>query len=276
MAKWKWVHKCPTCGAVLEPVAGSNRVPDHEDKRGYGAVGSDGKRHCSAVGVKELFQVHVQDMSTQKFKPHDLASLKTDRSSRRRVVEIISYPFPASDEGAVECLNCKSRDWAVSRHPSEPNEDRFRCNQCKHQWTREQALNERVKVRMVPGEPTTLAEVAVADLLPHQRKRYVHVALVSGTFCFPEDMLRYDGAALYDHELNESGDDGMGLRPPVKEGESPRWQCLVYCLSDRKTADLSRPGSPWTKDRWHSFSCGIRPMQVRDLRTGVATDLRKS
>jgi hypothetical protein len=173
------------------------------------------------------------------FKPNDLATIQLPTSSRRRVVEVISHPIPA---------------------------ERF-------------AKPETIKVRMVPGEPTTLVEVWVEKLAPVQIQsayRYVHVAEVRCAFTFPEDMLRYDGAALYRHDLHEDGEpspkfgDRRGLRiseetdldlglPGLPYVLQPR--VLVYRLSSTRK-------SPWTVARWHSFSASITPLIVRDLRSG--------
>jgi hypothetical protein len=119
--------------------------------------------------------------------------------------------------------------------------------------------NETIMVRMVPGEPTTVKKVYVAELTPCKRKyRYVYLARVIG-FTFPEDMVFYDNAALYDHRLPECGEENPilgyadGLRVP-DEG------LIVYKLSSAKRV------KPWTYGRWQSYSCWIEEVKVTDLR----------
>jgi hypothetical protein len=142
------------------------------------------------------------------FKPHDLARLSHNKSKRQRIVEVISKPFPG--EGEEEGTT-------------------------------------HIMVRMVPGEPTTMQEVALVMLNPAVRAKYLHVARVNSTFSFPEDMLRYDAAALFDHEIDED-------HVPREK----RHDVLVYIVSDRKTPR-------WTTARWNSFSCSIKPVLTRKL-----------
>ena len=102
-----------------------------------------------------------------KFKPKDLATIKLSSSSRCRLVEVISNPIPAK---------------------------RF-------------IKPETIMVRMVPGEETTMVEVAVSDLeVPKLScvQRYCHIAEVDCKgFPLNEAMLPYDNAALYDHQALE-------------------------------------------------------------------------
>jgi hypothetical protein len=165
----------------------------------------------------------------RSFVPYDLATLKTPNSERRRLVEVISRPFP-SDNG------------------------------------------DRIKIRQVPGEPTTLDEVAVGDLQHvaasvsgrmDSQHRYLHVARVFSTFHLPPDMLRYDDAYLFEHSLHEDGpvhelasdeNDRRGLRVP-EEG------LLVY----KAASHTGKVRPVWTIDRWRSFACRIEPVIVRDL-----------
>lgn len=109
-----------------------------------------------------------------------------------------------------------------------------------------------IMVRMVPGEPTTMLEVKLGELHSRAQNRYLHIARVTTGFVFPEDMLRYDNAALYDHTLPEDGGDDRGL-PVPPEG------LLVY-------TDSANRKNPWTLDRWNSFSCTVTPVLIRDLR----------
>lgn len=146
-----------------------------------------------------------------KFKPKDLATILLTSSSRRRLVEIISNPIPAR---------------------------RF-------------VKPETIMVRMVPGEQTTIAEVAVSDLeVPKLNciQRYCHIAEVDRKgFPLNVDMLRYDNAALYNYQ--EAEDGFLGTEP-----------ILIYRVSDSKR-------SLWTISRWNSSLHTIRPVLVRDLQT---------
>lgn len=105
-----------------------------------------------------------------------------------------------------------------------------------------------IMVRMVPGEPTTMVEMPVSmlRLRPRGKVRYLHVASVRSSLPFPEDMLRYDNAALFDHTVQEE--------PLRSDGE-----VIVYTVSDSKAP-------PWTNARWMSFGAGIIVKYVRDLR----------
>jgi hypothetical protein len=115
-----------------------------------------------------------------------------------------------------------------------------------------------IMVRMVPGEPTTMTETLVENLLPHAKKRWLHIGRVTHcAFTFPEDMLRYDYAFLFDHTIPEEGEEGTGLRLDLSLPEAG----LVYTVRDQKSP-------PWTVDRWTSFSCVIKPVLIRDLRSG--------
>lgn len=147
------------------------------------------------------------------FKPYDLADLAVNVSSRPRTVEVISRPIPSgsSDPSAVDTI----------------------------------------KVRMVPGEPTTMVEVFLDRLAARPKQRWLHVAEVECRFTFPEDMLRYDSAFLFDSELWESGQDGEGLR-------GGPW--LVYRLNNSKRS------AGWSLARWASFGATVTHKLTRDLR----------
>jgi hypothetical protein len=103
-----------------------------------------------------------------------------------------------------------------------------------------------IMVRMVPGDPTTLREVKVDDLEPRARQRYCRIARVRCRFDFPEDMLRYDDAALCDPDQSED----FRTDAPV----------LIYRLTDYKR------GTCWTEGRWASFSASIEQVATCDLR----------
>lgn len=147
------------------------------------------------------------------FKPYDLALMQVQVSARLRPVEIISRPIPA-----------------------------------------ELSKPETIMVRMVPGDPTTMVEVSTNLLRKAPRKRrYCHVAEVTTNFPFPEDMLRYDDAALCDWRQQEELEDSVGR--PMFRPDAP---VLVYRLDERKTPD-------WTTARWQSFQCVIRHKLTLDL-----------
>ncbi len=122
-----------------------------------------------------------------------------------------------------------------------------------------------IKVRMVPGDPTTMTELPVADLKTCERKgRWVHVAKVkAGVGGIPEDMLRYDGASYYNQQLPETDAEGQEPRgDPFSDevlGNRPGegWT-LVYAVTSSKTP-------PWTVDRWNSFCCALRHLKTQDL-----------
>jgi hypothetical protein len=112
---------------------------------------------------------------------------------------------------------------------------------------------ETIMVRTVPGMPDTLVEVPIYNLLEYKtgdRQRYVHVATVDSIFSFPEDMLRYDNAALYDVNTPEEGENGRGLR-----GNG----VLVYMVSERRAPN-------WRYGRWESFSSKLTTVNTIDLR----------
>jgi hypothetical protein len=176
-------------------------------------------------------------MKAKTFKPWDIALLTVHPaiSSRKRLVEIVSYPFGGTDPVHG---------------------------------------GELVKVRMVPGEPTTLADAAIKNLQPWPNAkgdvRYLHVAEVMTTFPFPEDMLRYDSAALFDHTQPEEPEDEMG-----RLTFRPTEPVLIYRLS------RVRKGHIWTTGRWASFSASCRHVLTRDLKEdkvvySAAAERRKS
>jgi hypothetical protein len=110
----------------------------------------------------------------------------------------------------------------------------------------------RIKVRMVPGEPTTLSELPVSELAVEeyafgktQRGNIVvEYAHVSYAFCFPTDMLRYDDCHIYDHNFDTT--------QPAKD-------VLVYRVR------RPRPVRSWTEARWRSFSAKIVPFKTFKL-----------
>lgn len=106
-----------------------------------------------------------------------------------------------------------------------------------------------IMVRMVPGDPTTIREESL-DLLSEYkgRARYCHIASVITRLGFPEDMLRYDCAALCDATLNESD-------------LHTEKETLIYSVSERKSPH-------WTYARWHSFLAGVRHCRTINLRNG--------
>lgn len=88
-------------------------------------------------------------------------------------------------------------------------------------------------VRMVPTDPQTEMEFLLADLIPVDHNfKWVHFAEVNWDLIFPEDMLRYDHAALCDCNMPEDKVDCQNV--------------LIYKLGDTKEPK-------WTYDRWRSF-----------------------
>ncbi len=139
-------------------------------------------------------------------------------STRERIVEIVSYPYP---------MGLDSQGLPT--------------------------FDNGIKCRMVPGYPTTIEELDILNLRPmvksEKKYRYIHVAEIHVNLgIFPEDMLRYDNAALFDHRQQE--DD---YRPEI--GQS----VLVYKLTKSPTPD-------WTFKRWSSFCCGAKPIETIDLK----------
>ena len=113
-----------------------------------------------------------------------------------------------------------------------------------------------IMARMIPGDPTTMIEIKVEGLkkMDNGRKyKYVHIAEVSGNGAFPEDMLRYDGAALCDHAQQEEPTDDFG-----RYTYRPKEPVLIYHLSTTQ-----KP--LWTPARWASFAWRITPKQVIKL-----------
>lgn len=143
-----------------------------------------------------------------EFHPWDLAVLQVPTSTRLRVVEILSRETPSKT----------------------------------------------VMVRMVPGDSATLREIQVSELLPHKARRYVHTAEIwfpnadgVSTFAFPEDMLRYDNAALYDWTADEKG-RSAGI-------------VFIYSVSNQKDPQ-------WTSDRWKTYDVSIHHVITFDRMTG--------
>ena len=143
------------------------------------------------------------------FEPYQLVLLEIRTSTRKRPVQVISRLIPDHPEGDT------------------------------------------IMVRMVPGDPTTIREVPIAKLEHYtirNKKRWVHIAEVQGSFSFPEDMLRYDGAALCDPDQDEVPEGGWRTAGGV----------LIYAVSDRKQPS-------WTDARWRSFSWGLQHELTLDL-----------
>lgn len=109
--------------------------------------------------------------------------------------------------------------------------------------------NNTYMVRMVPGHPNTLAEIA-ADKMLHTNGglKYVHYAAVVGAGSFPVDMLRYDHCAPLNFDLE------TGKIDPD------------YGFDERVVARATARKDPqWTTARWSSFLWGIRPLHTEKL-----------
>lgn len=159
-----------------------------------------------------------------KFKPHDLALMQVETSKRKRCVEVLSHPIP-NEPRCSEVIGEMTATWTIM-------------------------------VRMVPGDATTLREVRL-DLLESLgcKSRWVHVARVAGLGGFPEDMLRYDGAALCDPDQHEAPEDDTG-----RLTYRPVEPVLIYRVAQAKSWK-------WTTARWASFGWDIEPVGVYDLRS---------
>lgn len=116
--------------------------------------------------------------------------------------------------------------------------------------------NGTIMVRMVPGEPTTMIEMPVANLLPlpssWNHSHWLHVARVNSLFSFPEDMLRREHAFLWDHTIHEFE------VPRQKYTGKDDDKTIIYKINER-------PASGWNYDRWQSFSCDVQHLYSRNL-----------
>lgn len=104
-----------------------------------------------------------------------------------------------------------------------------------------------IKVRMVPGDPTTLHELPIDQLKGpawgQDKKMFLHWATVFGFGYFPIDMLRYDRCQVEDWKL------GLDRRFTVEE----RFR-VVQISGDKKPQ--------WHPDRWMSFQWALQPIPV--------------
>jgi hypothetical protein len=131
-----------------------------------------------------------------------------------RIVEVISYPFPGNDK--------------------EPDK------------------KDRVNVRMMPGDATSMQTVSVHQiqvhpvLSKHSGPLFVHYAKAKGRGYFPVDMLRTTGACL------EKNGDIIAKFPADSE-------VLIYQVTTGRQVH-------WYADRWKSFDWEIQPISTQMLR----------
>jgi len=108
------------------------------------------------------------------------------------------------------------------------------------------APNDRVMIRAVPGEPTTMIEAAVAELVLCPKAQYVHVARVLNLdqkHDFPLEMLKRDYAWFWELKLASL--------------EIPEEGIEIYTINNNEQI-------PWTV-HWSAHGCGIKPIYRRDL-----------
>lgn len=106
-------------------------------------------------------------MTSKLWTPYKLAAYDNQVNSvRRRFVQVVSHPIPATMD----------------------------------------KVSETIMVRLVPGIAETIREVPTAKLAATLQYRFCHVAEVvtEEGYDFPADMLRYDDAALYDADIPEA------------------------------------------------------------------------
>jgi hypothetical protein len=164
----------------------------------------------------------------KSWKPYELALIPSTTSTRKRLVQTISFPIPRSDGG------------------------------------------ENIMVRMTPNDPGTLREVGLETLTrpSYSPGRWMHVAEVRcDAFGLPEDMLRYDSAAIYDPDQPEEVEHPvygykMGFKPPT--GTTVR----IYTVRTARR-------DPWTHARWASFSASVKSIAIIDLSKQSPDDVER-
>jgi hypothetical protein len=147
----------------------------------------------------------------------------TEQGPRQRLVQVVSYPYPTERPGIEQ---------PVQEAQAEPPK-----------W---------IKVRMSPGDPTSLHELPLDELevMPEFVKPktiYLHYARVwnigPNPWVFPSDMIRRDGCQLEDWNLSVDND------MPADRFNSEQ-KLVVLQVS---TAAYPR----WTPERWRSFGWAI-------------------
>lgn len=117
---------------------------------------------------------------------------------------------------------------------------------------REEDGRQMVMVRMVPGDPTSIVQVnttVLSDWNPGKSWHWLGIAdVIAANGGVPSDMLRYDGAYLYDWNLQ---DDGYPSSVPQV--------FRVYKVWDHFSRGL------WHPARWESFLCTFQAVGVFDL-----------
>lgn len=115
----------------------------------------------------------------------------------------------------------------------------------------------KVNVRLVPMEPTTLKEVSVSQIQAHpilskcERPRFVHLARVTGTGFFPINLLKFEGAWFFD-------DEKAGLLNPMEARFRHPTEIIIFKLCcDRKPM--------WHTDRWSSMDWKLEELSSKLL-----------
>lgn len=112
-----------------------------------------------------------------------------------------------------------------------------------------------IMVRLVPGDPNSLSEVPLKAILrPASSFKWVHYAEVYGKFGFPVDMLRYDSCYPVNFTIAPDGSTSP------KEGW-PEGRLIVAASS------TTRSRSPFTKERWQSFSWLCDTIRIEKIGT---------
>lgn len=117
-----------------------------------------------------------------------------------------------------------------------------------------------VYVRTVAGDPTSARHLPLSQIthvLPRDDYRYMHYAVVSGTGCFPVDMLRYDFASPVNFTLEE---DEHGRPKLLQEPDADDALLVARPSRDRKPN--------WTDARWASFLWRVEHQRTVKLERG--------
>jgi len=111
-----------------------------------------------------------------------------------------------------------------------------------------------IMVRLVPNDPNSLTEVPIHTILrTAARYKWVHYAIVKGNFGFPTDMLRYDSCEPVNFTIELDG----STKP---KGDWPADSlCIVAACS------TTRSRSPFTPDRWASFSWSCKTYRIEKI-----------
>ena len=119
--------------------------------------------------------------------------------------------------------------------------------------------DDRVMVRRVPGDPTTLEEVDVKDVNPvigTKTEGHVQYARVSGGGSFPIDMLRNECATPVNFTIQSDPDNIPWRKAVLNEGET---EFVIGRF-------MRGPEPPqWNFLRWKSFGWTVEPITSKTL-----------